>query len=203
MWTSPLIVGVLAGLGSALLFASATTGTPLAALLFYAAPLPLFVAGLGFGPLALAIAAAGAVAAIFVALGSWVAIVFTVSVAFPVVVLARLPSLNRPSEAGVEWYPVGRIIIWAAVLGALVVAATIPMVGIGDEGYRAELTRLLAGLLESGGGAALIPEGVEVARVASVLATVLPSAAAAMWMITTLINLWLAVRVAGTSGRLA
>ena len=46
---TPLIIGAGSGLVSAALFASAATATALAAVLFYLAPLPLFLAGLGWG----------------------------------------------------------------------------------------------------------------------------------------------------------
>jgi len=45
----PLIIGAGSGLISAALFASAATATALAGVLFYLAPLPICLAGLGWG----------------------------------------------------------------------------------------------------------------------------------------------------------
>ena len=49
---TPLIIGAGSGLVSAALFASAATATALAGVLFYLAPLPLCLAGLGWGGMA-------------------------------------------------------------------------------------------------------------------------------------------------------
>ena len=52
-----LLIGVAAGLVSAVVFASATTGPLLMRMvLFLVTPLALFLAGLGLGPLAAAVA---------------------------------------------------------------------------------------------------------------------------------------------------
>ena len=48
----PLLIGAGSGLVSAALFASAATATALAGVLFYLAPLPLCLAGLGWGGMA-------------------------------------------------------------------------------------------------------------------------------------------------------
>ncbi|MGH6806373.1 MAG: hypothetical protein ACREEJ_05895, partial [Ensifer adhaerens] len=57
------IVGIGAGLVSALLFAVVITGSPLAVLLYSAAPLPIFIAALGWNHRAgLVATAAGAIA---------------------------------------------------------------------------------------------------------------------------------------------
>ena len=43
-----LLIGFAAGIAAALLFASVATGSALTVLLFYAAPLPILLAGLGW-----------------------------------------------------------------------------------------------------------------------------------------------------------
>jgi len=201
-----IAIAVLAGLGSVLLFASATTGTAIAVVLFYAAPLPLFLAGLAFGTPALLIAAAASLLGAGLALGQAAALVFAISVAVPTALLARLPLLARPVGPGpgpeVEWYPAGRIVLWAAALGALVVAVTVPVLTWGGGEYRAELAALLSTMLEQGRSSSLFPEGIDVPRLSGILAAVLPPAAAAIWTATTLANLWLAARIASASGRL-
>ena len=53
----PFLIGAGAGLVSAALFASAATATSLAGILFYLAPLPICLAGLGWGWIAAAVAA--------------------------------------------------------------------------------------------------------------------------------------------------
>ena len=94
-------------------------------LLFYLAPLPLMVAALGWGPLAPrigGIAAAFGLGAIF---GLPYCIAFAITVALPAWWLGHLALLGRPVPrrrrqrrvagcAELEWYPVGRILLWIA-----------------------------------------------------------------------------------------
>jgi len=48
-----VLIGLAAGCASALMFASIISGALISLLLFYLAPLPLMVAALGWGPIAL------------------------------------------------------------------------------------------------------------------------------------------------------
>ena len=58
-----ILAGILAGIAAAVLFGSALTGSVLALMFFFAIPLPLYMAGLGWGPVsALAGGIAGALA---------------------------------------------------------------------------------------------------------------------------------------------
>ncbi len=94
-----LLIGLGAGLVSAVVFASATTGPVLIRMvLFLLTPLALFLAGLGLGPLA---AAAGGLAGTMLVLvaGSLAgALVFAAAQAIPVAILTYLASLNRQNE---------------------------------------------------------------------------------------------------------
>src|SRR5258708_13769053 len=47
-----IVIAIAAGCASALMFASIISGALISLVLFYLAPLPLMVAGLGWGPLA-------------------------------------------------------------------------------------------------------------------------------------------------------
>ena len=69
--------------------------------------------------------------------------------------LGYLAMLARPitngGEAGgtaaLEWYPPGRLVIWAAILAALVVIVAIPNFGIDEESFRAGLHNALMHIL--------------------------------------------------------
>jgi hypothetical protein len=120
-----VLIGLAAGVAAALLLASFASGSLLSIFLFYLAPLPLMIAALGWSHLAGLIAAAVAATA----LAGWFTglffVAFLVGVGLPAWLLSYLALLARPATAteSVEWYPVGRLVVWAAVLGALVVAA--------------------------------------------------------------------------------
>src|SRR5512138_2186954 len=123
-----VLIGLGAGVAAALLFVSVVSGSPAAVVLFYLAPLPILIAALGWSHWAGLIAAASATAAVAVLSG-----VFFVAVpviAFGAWWLGYLALLARPVANGgagaLEWYPVGRLVLWSAVIGTLVVAAAVP-----------------------------------------------------------------------------
>src|SRR5262245_65621470 len=121
-----------------LLFASVASGSIAAFILFYLAPLPIAVAGLGWGHLSGLIAAA--VATTVVAVLSGIFFIAVPVIAFGAWWLSYLALLARPASNGgggaLEWYPVGRLVLWAAVLGTLVVAAAVRICGAGEDSFR-------------------------------------------------------------------
>src|SRR5262245_11631560 len=108
-----LLIAFGAGLVSAVVFASATTGPLLIRMvLFLVTSLALFLAGLGLGPLAAAVAGIAGTLLVLLTGSPVGALVFAASQAIPVVALIYLASLNRQSAEGeVEWYPIGRLVI--------------------------------------------------------------------------------------------
>jgi hypothetical protein len=187
-----VLVGLGAGAAAALLFASVASGSIAAVFLFYLAPLPIAIAALGWGHLSGLIAAAAATAVVAVLSG-----VFFIAVpviAFGAWWLGYLALLARPAANGggaaLEWYPPGRLVLWAAVIGTLVVAAAVPNFGTDEESLQAALRKTYERILRD---QALI----------EVLVVAVPPAAAVFSTVTNLFNLWLAARIVKISGRLA
>ena len=199
-----LLIGLCAGVVSAVVFVSATTG-PLFArmLLIILTPLALFLAGLGRGPMTVALGGlAGTL--LLLAGGPTIAALFAASVAIPVFVLVYLASLNRTVEAGRQWFPMGRIIIAAAMLAGAFSTLTLFQLG-GD----AEALRTLHDLLQSfvANELSKIPDApvltpADIDADAAVLLAVLPLASAISTMGSLLLNMWLAGRITLASGRL-
>lgn len=199
------LIGIGAGAAAALLFASVTSGSYLSILLFYLAPLPVMIAGLGWSHWAALLAAltgAVAVAAIF---GGVFFFAFVAGIGAPAWWLTYLSALARPVPAGaagaepsLEWYPPGRLVLWAAILGALVVIVAIPNFGLDAESFRAGLHAALSRLIRPDGAGDLPNTD----RLVDFLVTVVPPAAAVIATVTSMINLWLAGRVVSFSGRL-
>jgi Predicted membrane protein (DUF2232) len=135
---------------------------------------------------------------------------FLVGVGLPAWWLGYLALLARPAPAGVagglEWYPVGHLVFWAAILGAAVVLAAMLTIGSDLDAMRAGLRSGLERMLNiqerapSGATAAAQPALSD--RVIDVLVAVLPAAAAVLTTATSVINLWLAERIVVVSGRL-
>jgi Predicted membrane protein (DUF2232) len=130
--------------------------------------------------------------------------------------LSYLAMLARPAAAttgggqgntALEWYPAGRLVMWAAILAALVVIVAIPNFGLDAESFRAGLHDGLARMLRMqtdtpAGGPIELPGGTDPERFVNFLVAVIPATAAVLATLTSLFNLWLAGRVVKFSGRL-
>lgn len=221
-----LLIGLAAGVVSAVVFVSATTGPPLTQLaLFLLTPFTIYLAGLGLGWQA---AAAGSGAG-FLALGALATpvagLLFAASAALPAVVLTYLALLSRPVPAAtiaaaasaggtatqsratmVEWYPAGRLVVVAALLAGLLVLATILVLGQDVEGLKAMLEPAVKKLvLEHFPQPADAPPlgDSEISYLAELAVAVMPAAVAMTLMSVMLLNLYLAGLVTLASGRLA
>ena len=123
------LIGALAGLTGALLYLAGSGAAPLAPLLMGLGPLPFFMAVLGWGNLAGLVAAAVALLSVYLfvayssggeslfALTSMLA--FAMTAIAPALWLSHLALLRRHVTAGdpgspVEWYPLGRLLLWLA-----------------------------------------------------------------------------------------
>jgi hypothetical protein len=189
--TQIVLIGLGAGAAAALLFASVVSGSIAAILLFYLAPLPILIASLGWSHLAGLIAAASATSVI--AALSGIFFIAVPVIAFGAWWLGYLALLARPASNGsgadLEWYPIGRLVLWSAVIGTLVVATAVPNFGTDQESLQAALRRTYERILRD-------------RSMIDVLVVAVPPAAAVFSTIINLFNLWLAARVVRISGRL-
>jgi len=186
-----ILVGLGAGAAAALLFASVVSGSIAAIFLFYLAPLPILIAALGWSHVAGLIAAASATAVV-VALSGIFFIAVPV-IAFGAWWLGYLALLARPATNGgggaLEWYPAGRLVLWAAVIGTLIVAAAVPNFGTDQQSLQAALRKTYERILRD-------------QSLVDVLVVAVPPAAAVFSTIINVLNLWLAARAVKISGRL-
>jgi hypothetical protein len=203
------LIGIGAGAATALLFASVASGSPLSVVLFYLAPLPILLAALGWSHWAALIAAVFASAGLAAVFTSYFFIMFLIGVGLPAWWLGYLTLLARPVEGapdGLEWYPVGHLVVWAAILGAGVVVAGMLHFGTDEESFRSSLRSFMERMLRGGPRTPTLPtelpQGADMGRVIDFLVVALPPTAAVVTTITNLLNLWLASRVARISGRL-
>jgi predicted membrane protein DUF2232 len=205
----PLIIGAGAGLVSAALFASAATATALAGVLFYLAPLPLCLAGLGWGGMAVLVSALTGTVVVAAALGPATAAIFALSVAAPTALLVHLALLSRPVATpqgqvvgALEWYPPGRLVGWAALIAGLLAGALVLILGYDQETYRDSIREILnhSALKELDRDGTLFTEE-NIARLSSMIARALPAAFAIIWLTITLFNLWMAGVIVDASGR--
>lgn len=209
------LIGLGAGLASAVLFASAATGTILGLfILFLLSPLPVAIAGLGWGWTSAAVAAAAGTTLVVIASTPRAAVFYLLALGLPTVGLAYLTLLNRgvaaavPGGAGstIEWYPLGRIVAlaacWAGGLATLALLATASDI----EGLRAVLrntfeTVFVNSMLLPPTGERAIGES-EVAAFTELMVVSFAGAVASVWMAIAILNLWLAGVITRKSGRL-
>ena len=203
-----VLVGIAAGLASALVFASIASGSALSIPLFYLAPLPVLIAAMGWGHASGLIAAALAALGLGIAFGSMLFVVFLVGVGLPAWWLGYLALLARPVTTGapghLEWYPIGRLVIWASLLGSLVVVAVMLRFGFDAESIRSGLQRALEALFQVRAAADVgaPPRSPEIGEFVAWLTVWIPRIAAIPTILASLLNLWLAGRVVSASGRL-
>jgi hypothetical protein len=202
------IVGIGAGAAAALLFASVTSGVWLSIPLFYLAPLPIMIAGLGWSHWAAAAAAFAGALGLGVTFGTVFLFAFAAGAAFPAWWLGYLTMLARPAtvdntgtlgSVSFEWYPPGRLLIWAAALGSMVVIVAIPNFGVDADSFHSGLRDALNAILRVKGDTS----AANADRLIEILVNAIPPAAAVLATVTNLLNLWLAARIVKYSGRLA
>jgi hypothetical protein len=202
-----LLVAIGAGAAAALLFASVATGSLLATLLFYLASLPILIAAMGWGHLAGLLGALLAAAGLGLALDFRFFLAFLFGIGLPAWWLGYLALLGRPiaangSAGGMEWYPIGRLVLWAAILGTLVIAVAVLSFGTDRESFQTELRNAFERALRAQGSQTQLPGRADTRRIIDILVVALPPAAAVLLTILNTFNLWLAARVVKVSGRL-
>jgi hypothetical protein len=206
-----ILIGIAAGAAAALLFASVVSGSMLSVALFYLSALPLMIAAIGWSHVAALVAALVAASSLAAVFGHVLLLAFLLGVGLPAWWLGYLALLARPvaTPAGeaLEWYPVGRLVLWAALLGALIVMVAIPNFGLDAESFRAGLRRVFERVLRAQTGTAAdaplqLPGISDSGRVLDLLVVLIPPAAAVLSTLTSLVNLWLAGVIVRFSGRL-
>jgi hypothetical protein len=198
------LIALAAGGASAAMFASITSGALISLVLLYLSPLPLMVAAIGWGPVSAAIGGGLAAIALGVALGLGDFVTYAIAIALPSCWLGHLCLLGRAASssqgaATVEWYPVGRILVWIAGFATLAIAAALLALGSDAATIAATLRSFLLRALAMDD----VATGAEAERWVDAMVSFAPAAAAMVTMLTLTLNLWLAAKVAATSGRLS
>jgi len=203
-----IAIALAAGCASALMYASLMSGEPISLVLFVLAPLPLMVAGLGWGALSACIGGIAAAAAFGFLFGLPHSIAFAVAVALPAWWLAHLALLGRPAAHDtapgeraapqLEWYPVGRITLWIGAAAALTTLAALLTLGTDATSIHATMRDKLMRVLRD----ADVPLSSETGLLIDAVISVSPAIAAAFSTMMLALNLWGAAKVAAMSGRL-
>lgn len=200
---SSVAIGAGAGLAAAMLFAMLIGGSVITLPLFMASPLPLMIAGLGWGPVA---AVVGAIVAAFVLLLEFstpAAVVALGATGVPAVVLCGLVERRTIEGAETHWFPIGRIVTVAAVVMAI--ATTAGAVAI--EFDVAETTRQVVAafheaLAAGGTPPADLPEAMMLEPLVRASVRLMPAFFPALWTLVLMLDLAVAARILRRFGRL-
>jgi hypothetical protein len=202
-----LLIGLGAGLASALLFAAPMGGSMLAMPLFFLAPMPLAIAALGWGtPAGLAAVAAG-LAAIGLGLGSRAAFVFGLADALPIVVathlfgLARLADPSEPTSG--EWYPLGRVLTAIAAMVSIGVIGIGVVLGFDTDELTRDMLEAFRAMQVHGAGAGATADPAQLEPFVRAMVRIIPVLFPAGWFLVVTLDLWVAARVVAKSGRMA
>jgi hypothetical protein len=225
--THNLVLGIGAGLVSALLFGVLLKGTGLAVTLYLLAPLPILIVGLGWSHRAALAAAATGSLVLMGVIQPFMGLAFAAYIALPAWWLAYLALLGRETPAGLEWYPTGRLLGWIAATAALAFISIAVLSSPNFAAYEAQLQKLSHALVETRTGtprpapqADKAPEAApetapddaakddaskaDVTRdeLADAFATIVPALAAHGLAMLLTFYLWAAARIVRISGRL-
>ncbi|XSG82386.1 MAG: DUF2232 domain-containing protein [Methyloligella sp. ZOD6] len=203
------LIGLGAGVISATLVGAAAVAKALAGILLYLAPLPVCLAGLGWGSRAALVAALAGGLVTALSFGPIAGIVFLVFVGAPFAFFCHLLLLSRPPESqegvnaiAVEWYPPSRLVGWSALIAGVLATFVIVALGFDETALRETIRTELQGAT----GTALDPEGTlltpkNIEILSGTLAQIMPAIFSVGWLTTALLNLWIAGMIVEASGR--
>lgn len=218
MKPSAILIGLAAGLASALLFAGLVTQSAGAVALSLLAPVPILLVSLGWGSLAGFLAALSAAAAVALFTGSFgSAIVLLASMALGAAIVGHLAGLARPADEvavpspapgksrstatgpALAWYPLPRILTAIALVSAFGVLVLGYVLGFDAE----TIAPVVEEALIAQGGAAMDPQTrAQIGDLARLVVTIVPFAQPAFIVVTLVASLYVSAGITRASGRL-
>ena len=213
-----ILIGVGAGLVSAVLFATVIRGSLAAFLLFYLTPLPVAIVALGWQHRSGLVASLVGTLVVGLVFDPLFGAIFALAFALPAWFLSYLALLARhvqavpatggaaalPPGADKQWYPLGGLALWTAGLSVLLTFGGALSLGPDYEAYRTSVQDLMLSALKGGLEELpnIGPQTPSLTDLARLLATVVVPSSAAASALVTLIILLIAAKLVSLSGRL-
>lgn len=186
------LVGILAGAASALLSMVLVTGLPIAVIFLYLSPLPILIVSLGWRHQAGLVATTiGAVA--LLPLGVNVGLIFAIGIGLPPWWLGYLLQLGRQSGNGMQWYPLGHILLW---LVGIVSAQLVVALFLISDGSHAAYVDQIRSLLKTAEPQLVEAFGAQydLERFTEAMSVLIPSSFASFMMLVYVFNIWIAAK---------
>ncbi|GEM_PF-266267 len=197
-----LMIAISGGALSAVFMSALASPSIFSFIMFLLVPAPLFMSGLGFGWRAAAAAALAALALLAGMLGLKAALMHLVMAGLPAAWLSWLAWQHRPAagamegepvdDAGREWYPEGRLLLWMAGLAAGGVSLVLLGVGLSKAEVHDALRQLAENVMQASGLGAQASDEQKKAFL-DFFAAAAPLSAAVMW----LLSMFLSWRISG------
>lgn len=163
------------------------------------------IAGLAWGSLAAAIAAAAAAVTIGLSIALPAGAIHLALFGAPMAWCCRLAWLSRTDEAtgNAEWFPIGRILLHGAGATALGLIIVGVIIGYDPQAMTTEITAALAEWLARSPDGGPPPTPAELEPFVRFNVVAMPFTTGSLLVIIFVLNLWLGARIAEASGRLA
>ncbi|MBB5751498.1 DUF2232 domain-containing protein [Prosthecomicrobium pneumaticum] len=201
--TRRILIGLGAGLASALMFIAPAFVALLAFPLFVLAALPVAIAGIGWGTFAGALAALSAAAILGAAFTPLSGLIFLILFGAPSAWLAHAVGLSRATEDGrTEWFPLSAIFFRATLAAAAAVIVAGLLLGYTPAAVEAAMTEAYQAL-RSGGAGTEAPDLATVQPLIALNVAMLPVTSGAFTLLSLVLSLWLGGRIIRRFGLLA
>ncbi|MFZ2103424.1 MAG: hypothetical protein WAU86_22965, partial [Oricola sp.] len=193
-------IGALAGATTALLCLGLASGSALAIVLFFISPVPLIVAGLGFGLKSALLGAFIAIGSAFAVANGLVGLLVAFAIALPACATAFWLNLARPAEeiggpAGkLAWYPLSDILFAVALMTGLAYVVLGAAIGFGPEVAQELTAELVARFQESNPQIVFTAAGE--ASLRDFLQIAIPVVQPFFWMLTLTLSIYIALAIA-------
>ncbi len=197
-----LPIAIAAGLASAGLYATLIGASIVAMPLFLLAPVPVMIAVLALGTTMGLVAAAVAVVAVQLGLGTAANAAFTTSMMVPALVFAHLfgRATQVEPEAPRIWYPLGALLQIASLVVTVIAVAGALAIGFDPDITSAMVVEALRQASQQAGGT--MPDAMQLEPFIRTTVRLMPAAFPATWLVVLIFDLWAAVKAARLAGRL-
>jgi Predicted membrane protein (DUF2232) len=195
-----IAIGIAAGAVAAILSVGSLVQNALSFILFILSPLPIILAGLGWGPVAAVLSVVACGLSIAFVAGEIPALIIVVVTAMPAALAAYFGGMARVEHDKSEWFPLGLILLFvslAVATGFVISGLAIGYNAAFVEEFSKEFVKQLAST-----NAELAANPAATNEFVNFFMASIPHLLPASWLMIMMGNLWLALLIARRSGLL-